>query len=85
MDEARQAYERAGALYPRAQSPRLALSALAARNGGQAEALSAIKSVLEGDDPQRDDDPWWSYYTSQSRDLEGILTALHVAIGKSPQ
>ena len=32
-DEARQAYERAGELYPLAQSPRLALSALAARSG----------------------------------------------------
>jgi len=84
-DEARQAYERSGGLYPLAQAPRLALSALAARSGDRAEALSAIKSVLEGDDPQLIDDPWWSYYTSQARDLEGIVTALHVAIGKSPQ
>jgi hypothetical protein len=84
-DEARQAYERAGGLYPLAQSPRLALSTLAARSGDRAEALSAIKSVLEGDEPQPADDPWWSYYTSQSRDLEGIVTALHVAIGRRPQ
>ena len=25
-----------------------------------------------GDEPQRADDPWWSYYTSQTRDLEGV-------------
>jgi hypothetical protein len=83
--EARQAYERAGDLYPLAQSPRLALSALAARMGDRAEALSVIAPVLSGDEPQLADDPWWSYYRSQSRDLEGVLTALRVSITREQQ
>jgi hypothetical protein len=85
IDEARRAYERAGELYPLAQSPRLAIGALAARRGDRAEALSAITPVLNGDEPQLGDDPWWSYYTSQARDIEGVVAALHDAVRKAPQ
>jgi tetratricopeptide (TPR) repeat protein len=76
-DEARQAYTRAADLYPQAQSPRLALSALAVRRGERAGALATIQPVLSRDDVQRADDPWWSYYTSQARDIEGIIKALY--------
>ena len=85
MDESRRAYERAAELYPDAQSPHLAIGALAARTGDRAGALSAIQPVLTGDDPLRSDDPWWSYYTSQARDLVGIVEALHEAVQKAPQ
>ena len=84
-DESRRAYERAASLYPDAQSPHLAMGALAARTGDRAGALSAIQPVLTGDDPLRADDPWWSYYTSQARDLVGIVEALHEAVQKAPQ
>jgi hypothetical protein len=76
-DEARQAYTRAAGLYPRAQSPRLALSTLAMSQGDRAGALSTIQPVLSRDEPQLADDPWWSYYTSQTRNLEGVVTALY--------
>jgi hypothetical protein len=76
-DEARKAYSRAADLYPRAQSPRLALGTLAASLGNRVEALAAIQPVISQDEPQLADDPWWSYYTSQTRDLEGIVTALY--------
>ena len=85
VDESRRAYERAAELYPDAQSPHLAIGALAARTGDRAGALSAIQPVLTGDDPLRSDDPWWSYYTSQARDLVGIVEALHEAVQKAPQ
>ena len=85
VDESRRAYERAAELYPDAQSPHLAIGALAARTGDRAGALSAIQPVLTGDDPLRSDDPWWSYYTSQARDLGGIVEALHEAVQKAPQ
>jgi hypothetical protein len=78
--EARQAYQRASGLYPLAQSPRLATSTLAARAGDRAEALSVTAPVLSREEPQLADDPWWSYYTSQARDLEGIVAALHAAV-----
>lgn len=84
-DEARRAYERAAELYPDAQSPHLALSALAVRVGDRAQALAAIQPVLTGADPLLSDDPWWSYYTSQARGLAGIVEALHAAVQKAPQ
>jgi hypothetical protein len=84
-DEARQAYGRAGELFPLAQSPRVAISSMAARAGDRSEALAAIEPVLNGDPPQLGDDPWWSYYTSQARDLEGVLTALRAAIAGERQ
>ena len=79
-DEARQAYTRAADLYPRAQSPRLALSALAVSQGDRAGALAAIQPVLGRDEAQADDDPWWSYYTSQARNIEGIVKALYQVV-----
>jgi tetratricopeptide (TPR) repeat protein len=85
VDESRRAYERAAELYPDAQSPHLAIGALAARTGDRVGALSVIQPVLTGDDPLRSDDPWWSYYTSQARDLVGIVEALHEAVQKAPQ
>ena len=84
-DEARRAYERAAELYPEAQSPHLAIGALAARTGDRAGALAAIQPVLTGADPLLSDDPWWSYYTSQARGLVGIVEAWHEAVRKAPQ
>lgn len=84
-DEARKAYSRAADLYPRAQSPQLALGTLAASLGNRAEALAAIQPVLSRDEPQLADDPWWSYYTSQTRDLEGIVTALYEQVRTEPR
>jgi tetratricopeptide (TPR) repeat protein len=81
-EESRRAYERATELYPLAQSPRLGISALAARAGDRSGALAAIESVLSADQPKAADDPWWSYYTSQTRDLEGVVAALHIAVEK---
>jgi tetratricopeptide (TPR) repeat protein len=85
VDEARGAYERAGELFPSAQSPRLGISALATRAGDRGGALAAIKPVVNGGEPLLADDPWWSYYTSQARDLVGITDALHAALQKPPQ
>src|SRR5262245_34289067 len=79
-EEARTAYRRAGELFDLAQSPRLALSSMAARAGDRSGALAAIEAVPGGDPPALADDPWWGYYTSQSRALEGVWTALRVAI-----
>jgi tetratricopeptide (TPR) repeat protein len=79
-DEARQAYGRAAALYSLAQSPRLALSALATRAGDRTSALRTIESVLNRDDVDQADDPWWSYYISQARGTDALLDALHQRI-----
>lgn len=82
VDEARTAYERASELFPWAQSPHIGISALAARSGDRAEALSSIAPVLNGDEPAVADDPWWTYYTSQARDLADVVGSLYAAIEK---
>ena len=76
-DAARQAYGEAAALYPNAQSPHLALSALARRLGDRATALKELQIVFElqqADSPP--DDPWWTYYKSQARNADDLLEEL---------
>jgi tetratricopeptide (TPR) repeat protein len=62
-DAARSAFERASALYPNAQSPRLALSQIARRAGDRRAAQQELQVLagLPGDERRRED-PWWTYY-----------------------
>lgn len=62
-DSARAELERAAALFPRAQTPRLALSHIARRAGNRAAAQRELArlAALPEDERQRDD-PWWNYY-----------------------
>lgn len=78
-DAARVSYERAAELYPRAQSPLLALSELARRSGDRGGALRAIDRLFALDSEERDphDDPWWWYYVAQARDADDLLEAMH--------
>jgi tetratricopeptide (TPR) repeat protein len=76
-EAARAAYERAAALYPRAQSPRLALSELARRAGNRDVALREIEKVFKlRSDGQRDADPWWVYDMTQGRHAGALLNLL---------
>jgi tetratricopeptide (TPR) repeat protein len=77
-DAARVSYEHAAELYPRAQSPLLALSKLARRYGDRGGALRAIDRLFALDGEERDahDDPWWWYYVAQARDGESLLEAM---------
>ena len=60
---AREAFERASALYPNAQSPRLALSQIARRAGNRAVAQRELQAIAKlSDDERRREDPWWFYY-----------------------
>jgi tetratricopeptide (TPR) repeat protein len=61
-DAARAAYERAAALYPLAQSPRLALSSLARAAGDRAAATRILLSALPSSHDHTLRDPWWEYY-----------------------
>ena len=64
-DESRAAFERASALYPNAQSPRLALSQIARRSGDRAAAQRELQFISKlPDDERRREDPWWLYYES---------------------
>ena len=61
LDLAGESFDKAAGLYPRAQSPYLALSQLARRSGDRLGAHRAIQQVLalSADDRERED-PWWT-------------------------
>jgi tetratricopeptide (TPR) repeat protein len=76
-DLARAAYERAAALFPRAQSPALALSALYAGRSDRAAARTAIGPAFDLPVAAEDgDDPWWRYRTVQGRSAGDLLARL---------
>jgi tetratricopeptide (TPR) repeat protein len=68
--DARESYARASALFPRAQSPRLAQSRLAAELGDRDAAAAVNRMMLSLPlDPTVRDDPWWSYDVRQQTDV----------------
>jgi tetratricopeptide (TPR) repeat protein len=76
-DSAREHFERAAALYPRAQSPRLAMSLLARTYGDRQAALQSAREVFALPPHEEDrDDPWWGYHTSHVRDADALLEQL---------
>jgi hypothetical protein len=74
--EAARRYENAAALYPDAQSPRMALSQLARAAGDRVAALRHLAPVLErvNDDPSID--PWWGYFEPHAKDVDDWLAAM---------
>ena len=86
-EAARAAYTKAAALFPSAQAPRLALSALARRNGDRVEALDAIRYVLDlpAADEQRED-PWLTYPVWLNESAGARLSKLYrsLLVGSSP-
>jgi hypothetical protein len=76
-DLASAAYGRAAALFPRAQSPALALSALYARRSDRAAARTAIGPAFDLPvEAEYGDDPWWRYRTVQGRNAGDLLARL---------
>lgn len=80
--EAREAYELAADTYRKAQAPRLALSAMAARAGDRTEARRVIELVFRPASIEPDDDPWWGYYTAQGRAADVLLGRLRARIAQ---
>jgi tetratricopeptide (TPR) repeat protein len=77
FDAARDAYGEAAALAPAAQSPRIALSALARRRGDRSTALAEMNRVFELASADSDpDDPFWTYHTAQARNADHLLEQL---------
>jgi len=81
FDEAHEAYARAAALVSGAQSPYVALSALATRRGDRAGALKEIQHVFDLPVSDVPADPWWSYNVDHTRDLDARFEALIASIG----
>jgi len=76
FDAARASYTRAAELQPAAQSPHLALSALARRRGDRGGALREIRRVFELASNDADDDPWWTYHVAQARNADDLFAEL---------
>jgi tetratricopeptide (TPR) repeat protein len=76
--DARLHYENAAELYPRAQSPRLALAQLARQSGDRNGAWGAFKIVtgLPSFDLARWD-PWWEYYEYHKDDERSLVEQMH--------
>lgn len=73
-DAARAAFERASALFPRAQSPLLSESELARRAGDSPGARAPLERLLALPPDEADRaDPWWWYEVSHVRDWETLL------------
>jgi tetratricopeptide (TPR) repeat protein len=82
FDQAREAYAQASTIVPGAQSPYVALSALATRRGNRAEALREMQRVFDLPDPmQLPTDPWWTYRLDHTRDVDTLLDALNESVG----
>ena len=76
-DAARAAYERAAALYPGAQSPRLALSQLAMETGDRASAGASLDVLLLPGGTMRRHDPWAHYNGAHSPNADELVARLH--------
>jgi Flp pilus assembly protein TadD len=74
LDAARSAYQQAASLFPRAQSPWLALSQLAWQQGDSVAARTAFLALadLPSSAAERDD-PWWDYDIAPAADAEQLL------------
>jgi hypothetical protein len=81
FDEARAAYERASAISAGAQSPYLALGALATRRGDRRAALAQTQKVFDLPAMVRQpSDPWWEYRTLQARKAEAMLGLMYASV-----
>lgn len=76
-DAAAEAFDTAAALFPLAQSPHLARSALAIDRADRKGAAQALRRLLElpQDEKQRAD-PWWTYRFCSGRQAKDLLTVL---------
>jgi tetratricopeptide (TPR) repeat protein len=78
---ARAAFERAAALFPRAQSPYLALSQLARRHGERIDARRFIDEVWSRSNEDRvRADPWATYLTGIVTEPDVLLAEVRTAL-----
>lgn len=74
-DNAERSYQQALALFPAAQSARMALSHLARSRSDRDAALELLQPALSAPNP-RDDDPWWDYHEGDGRNADTLFRRL---------
>jgi hypothetical protein len=78
---AKLAYERAAAVWPVAQSPRLALSQLARRTGDRQGAIRAVQQVFDLPSVKEDrEDPWWTYFEEPANRANSLVAEVRAAL-----
>jgi tetratricopeptide (TPR) repeat protein len=80
-DAAREAFDRAAALYPGAQSPWLALSQLARRRGDRAAARRFMDEAWSRSSNDRlRDDPWTTYVSGPNAQPDALLADVRATL-----
>jgi tetratricopeptide (TPR) repeat protein len=83
-DAALAAFRLAATLYPRAQSPHLALSALALEYDDRSGAVAELQHLVQlPAEASRRFDPWWTYHLGNGRNVEDHLTRLWTTFVKA--
>ena len=78
LEAAREHFEHASAMYPTAQSPRLALSRLAVERGNDDEAQRTLDGVIDAPpEAATTIDPWWIYDFGPGRYADSKLSELY--------
>jgi hypothetical protein len=81
LEEARASYEQASQLFPRAQSPLIALSEIAQRRGDDTAAHRTLERALAATKTTNDwDDPWWWYPSYTGRSADALLSTARTAL-----
>ena len=85
IDTALQDYDRAAALFPRAQSARLAIALLERRRGNREAASAALEEALPHAIDVADD-PWFDYYRGDGRHRAALFARLHglLSVARTP-
>ena len=73
--EALRAFQAAATLFPRAQSPQLAISQVAGDYGDRMQARAALERVFASALDARREDPWWDYLHGSGRNAAAIRRA----------
>lgn len=83
-DASIEAFRLAATLYPQAQSPRLALSALAIDHADRRGAVAELNQLLQlPAEESRRFDPWWVYHLGNGRNVEESLAGLWTTFSKA--
>jgi tetratricopeptide (TPR) repeat protein len=86
IELAADAYRRALALFPFAQSARVALSHLHSGQGAHSDAAAALRAMppRDGSAASDRDDPWWTYHLGPGRTSDDTIGRLHALISALP-
>lgn len=80
LEAAADAYQRAHALYPSAQTPLLAASSVARRMDSYAQARQPMAQLWALDATKADEDPWWDYAVSHTRTATTAIARVWEAV-----